>query len=246
MEIAGLFLRYGRLAWLALAGVWFGLAATSEAISLVASTWISAVVFAVAVAGVWLQETQWGLIHGVAGIFHGGSALGLSVAALANGSTWRAPLTRIVSSWKPANGTTLDCASSPCYLDSFIRLINDAELPLIDFVVFAALVSSSYHSAIALYPPEATEIEKGTSGARWRDYSLSASAILVVIASLSGIADVFLLLTGARPRAPASLLGPTSLTPRLCSGPDRVCAPVGRRKRRVWLPEARPSGAVGL
>jgi len=52
--------------------------------------------------------------------------------------------------------------------------------------VLAALVSASYHVAITISDVELSLVEDGSSKARWKDYSISASAILLVVAALSG------------------------------------------------------------
>lgn len=217
--------------------------------------------------------------HLVAAFLHSVSSLVLSVLVYVEDSSWKAPLSKTISSWVPVNASNSSstpnatCSDSVCYISVKNELL-DLQLPLIDLVVLAACVSASFHLALYVFNPhsarsvskrvgesekkvtwkdqvnsgewqnepilgytempysaassynsnsnssyngastpsffshtasESDSYHKETTSnenvlahyaviARWNDYSISASAIVAVLASLCGIVDIFTIL----------------------------------------------------
>ena len=157
-----------------------------------------------------LQQDMHGLgtVHMSAAFLHSTSSLLLAI--LAGSKTWQSKMTVTITEWRPFNTTlNVTCGDSACFIAQRIAVLTDVSLPVLDLVILAALVSASYHIAIYNSDAEKRKILEGTSAlgsirktspraatvptsrARWHDYSISASAILVVVANLSGITDVF-------------------------------------------------------
>lgn len=143
--------------------------------------------------------------HFVAGVFHALSSVVLSIVVWALDRSWRAPMTRFVTSWDHPNNTgaitEVDCTAKPCYMRIDIKVLQE-RLPLVDFVVAASCISASYHFLIVyriIKEEKKAEKEKTTPNyrsifpLRWSDYSMSASLLLVVISALCGVSDIFLL-----------------------------------------------------
>lgn len=160
-------------------------------------------------------------VHWIAGFFHLLSSFLL--AGFAGSKTWQSKITIIISSWTPFNHSSvgvsalvsttsspvtsmsptpvspmvdLTCSDSACFVDQRLAQITGVGLPVLDLVIIAALISSSYHAAVCGSQMEQSRIiNREQSMARWNDYSLSASAILVAVANLSGITEIWQLLT---------------------------------------------------
>ena len=160
------FVHYGRSVWVVVGTVWFYFS-SSESIDVV-SVIISSMVVGVCMLLTWIKrslfyekENDDGVVHLrrehlVASYLHSVSSLVLSCLVLVRDVSWKAPLTRTVSSWMPlelegvstTSSPLRDCSDTPCFISVKQVLIRDYKLPLIDLVVFAACVSASFHIAI--------------------------------------------------------------------------------------------------
>lgn len=123
------------------------------------------------------------------------SSIGLTTLTSTTSTVTTSPLTTM--STTPASPIVdLTCSDSACFVDQRLAQITGVGLPVLDLVIIAALISSSYHAAVCGSQQEQTRIfKREQSKARWNDYSLSASAILVAVANLSGITEIWQLLS---------------------------------------------------
>ena len=167
------------------------------------TTTVSGIIFALATVFVAKYYTRTSKInytilsgHLLAGLFHALSSIVLSCVVWGQDKSWRAPVTRFVTSWDHVNASTsVDCTARPCYMRIDIKML-DSQLPLVDFVVAASCISASYHLLIVYKVISGADLDS-TLALRWKDYSLSASLLLVVISALCGVSDMFLLVVPA-------------------------------------------------
>lgn len=189
-----------RSGWVSILTLWGWLAILDETWGYVLSTLVSVVVFVTSV--IFLFKNYDGKTlrssHLIAGVFHALSSIALSIVVWAEDKSWRSPMTRYVTSWDHPNSTVnvteVDCSEKPCYMRIDIKVL-DEKLPLVDFVVAASCISASYHLLIVY--KLIRDDNKEVFALRWKDYSLSASLLLVVISALCGVSDIFLLVIPA-------------------------------------------------
>lgn len=189
-----------RSGWVGILILWGWLAILDEAWGYAISTIVSGLIFLVALSFLFTRYNGKTLLssHLVAGVFHAVSSVALSAVVWVEDKSWRSPMTRYVTSWDHANNTVnvteVDCSEKPCYMRIDIKVL-DEKLPLVDFVVAASCISASYHLLIVYKLVSGSD--NGVFALRWKDYSLSASLLLVVISALCGVSDVFLLVVPA-------------------------------------------------
>jgi len=192
-----------RICWISALLLWVWLSIENKTWGYTLTTTVSGIIFALATVFVAKYYTRTSKInytilsgHLLAGLFHALSSIVLSCVVWGQDKSWRAPVTRFVTSWDHVNASTsVDCTARPCYMRIDIKML-DSQLPLVDFVVAASCISASYHLLIVYKVISGADLDS-TLALRWKDYSLSASLLLVVISALCGVSDMFLLVVPA-------------------------------------------------
>lgn len=139
-------------------------------------------------------NNKWQKSNFIFGVIHVLSACVLAWLAQSEEDVWEAPVYSLVSVWQNAtNGTCSD--SGACYVDP--QVISARDLPIAIIAVLFGIISGYMHLFVAGYDGDALQhyCETGSNPFRWADYMLSSSLMIIVIASLSGVLDVFLLPT---------------------------------------------------
>lgn len=135
-------------------------------------------------------------INFAAALLHFASASVLAWLAYINKREWKAPATTTSVIWYR---TTDDNCSpeSPCFLEFVLQQLPD-QIPVATLAVLFGLISGAGHATVAILSPENAiaftgSIFEGRNLLRWIDYALSSSVMIVVIAAITGVSEVYVL-----------------------------------------------------
>lgn len=136
----------------------------------------------------------------VVAVFHLASAVTLSWLAFRNENKWEAPVNTVQSVWYRT--TSNDCSpSDPCYLDFITRRL-DTNIPVAALAALFGVVSGAGHGLVLILDDADLEsfcigVYSGRNRFRWADYAISSSIMIVVIATVTGVSEVYVLSTVA-------------------------------------------------
>lgn len=134
-------------------------------------------------------------VNYAAALLHFASASVLGWLAYANKSEWKAPATTTSVVWYRTDDT---CTSeSPCFLEFVLRHLPE-QIPVATLAVLFGLISGAGHAIVAILAPDdavafTSTVYEGRNILRWADYALSSSVMIVVIATITGVSEVYVL-----------------------------------------------------
>lgn len=138
-------------------------------------------------------QIKWKWLNFWVGVFHVISALVLGWLTQQNESSWDAPVYSIVSIWQPTtNGSCTE--DGACFVDPV--LYKKKTIPIVIFAVLFGIISGYAHLFAAGVNDNKLQqyAETGFNPYRWIDYAFSSSIMILVIACLSGVLDLYVLI----------------------------------------------------
>ena len=135
-------------------------------------------------------------INCIVGVFHVISASALAFLA-SDQTNWAAPATLTETAWFRTSASDGCDANSACFLRFFVDVLP-REIPVSVLAVMFGLVSGAFHLAVPFLDDSSRasmfdNVLQGSNSFRWADYTLSSSVMIVVIAAVTGVSDVFIL-----------------------------------------------------
>lgn len=143
------------------------------------------------------------LAHVVSGVLHASSAVAFGIVTFEESIVWEAPVTVTYMYWQ--NATEASCEESGrCY--SVAQTQHLHSLPIAILAILFGGISGMIHlGSVMVYPGIQRlydeHISKGHNWTRWVDYSITASIMMVVVATLFSVSELYLLVAIAATQA---------------------------------------------
>ena len=138
------------------------------------------------------------VINTLAAILHLLSACVLAWLAFQDDDAWQGPATATRSIWYRTGTEDAQCSpKDPCYIEFFTRVLP-TKVPVATLAASFGLISGLGHGVVLLLNDDqlqtyVSEVYEGRNLFRWVDYAFSSSTMIVVIAIVTGVSEVYTL-----------------------------------------------------